>query len=89
MFEKELTARFGSKAQELLMQDILDGMEDFVTKLGYRTQPCEFEIIPLTRAVRSGKKDKQKDITANTDKQEAEIISFKEKKEEFALRMSA
>ena len=89
MFEKEVAAQlFGSKAQELLMQDILDGMEDFVSKFGYRAQPCEFEIIHLERTTRTDN-DRSKDTAEVDKKHEAEIISFEKEKEERALRMSA
>lgn len=88
MLEKEVAAQFGSKAQELLMQDILDGMEDFVTKFGYRAQQCEFEIIHLECTARTDD-NKSRDTAETNEKQEAEIISFEKEKEERALRMSA
>jgi len=89
MFEKEVAAKqFGSKAQELLMQDILEGMEDFVSKFGYRAQPCEFEIIHLERTTRTDS-HKSKDTAENKNKHEAEIISFEKEKEERALKKSA
>lgn len=89
MFEKEVAAKqFGSKAQELLMQDILEGMEDFVSKFGYRAQPCEFEIIHLERTIRTDS-NKNKEVAENKNKHEAEIISFEKEKEERALKRSA
>ncbi|MDH5190411.1 MAG: hypothetical protein OEW89_04100 [Gammaproteobacteria bacterium] len=87
MFKKEVAAQFGSKAQELLMQDILEGMEDFVSKFGYRAQKCEFEIIPLKCTARTSK-NKSMD-TAENKKQDAEIISFEEVRKERTLRRSA
>lgn len=89
MFEKEVAAKqFGYKAQELLMQDILDGMEDFVSKLGYRAQQCEFQIIHLEHTIRSDG-NRSMDTIKKDNKHDAEIISFEKEKEERALRMSA
>jgi hypothetical protein len=39
----------GSKAQEMLMQDILESTQELVNMLGYHSTPCEFEIIAIER----------------------------------------
>ncbi|MEW6353907.1 MAG: hypothetical protein AB1469_06390 [Pseudomonadota bacterium] len=35
----------GSKATEMLMRDVLDGLEDFTTLVGLHSDPCAFEIL--------------------------------------------
>lgn len=37
----------GSKAQEMLMQDILESTQELVNLLGYDAKPCDFEIIAI------------------------------------------
>lgn len=72
-----------SKAQEMLMRDVLDGMEDFVSRLGFQNNPCEFEIIPVERnAITSAEKNKGRTSGA-------EVISYSEKKQKLSLKLSA
>lgn len=35
------------QAIELMMRDVLEGMEDFATQFGYRPWPGEFQIISI------------------------------------------
>ena len=82
----ETTMALGSRAQEMLMRDVLDGMEDFVTLFGYRSQPCEFEIIPLEK---NSICSNDPETDNNSRKQDTNIISFSERKEKQALKLSA
>ncbi len=40
---------FGSKAQEMLMQDILENAQELAYLLGYQCSPCDFEIIAIEK----------------------------------------
>ena len=39
----------GSKAQEMLMQDILENARELAHMLGYRPTACDFEIIAIDK----------------------------------------
>ncbi len=77
-----------SKAQEMLMRDVLDGMEDFVGRMGFHNSPCEFEIVPIARnAVAPENKTQGKETDGKTTR--AEVISYSEKKQKLSLKLSA
>lgn len=77
-----------SKAQEMLMRDVLDGMEDFVGRLGFQNNPCEFEIIPIERNV-VAPKEKTSGQEADGKTSKADVISYSEKKQKLSLKLSA
>jgi len=74
------------KAQEMLMQDILEGMEHFVTLFGYRAIPCEYEIIAVEQNAVSH--PAQNAPGAETHRS-ADVISYIERKQQLALKLSA
>ena len=47
MLDNKKKPSLGGKAQEMLMQDILENTQELVSMLGYRSTPCEFEIIAI------------------------------------------
>lgn len=75
------------KAQEMLMQDILEGMEHFVTLFGYRAIPCEYEIIAVERNAVSY--PAQNATGAEETRRSADVISYIERKQQLALKLSA
>lgn len=40
----------GSKAQEMLMLDILENAQELAHMLGYHASPCDFEIIAIEKS---------------------------------------
>jgi hypothetical protein len=40
----------GSKAQEMLMQDILENAQELAHMFGYHDSPCDFEIIAIEKS---------------------------------------
>lgn len=80
----------GSKALEMIMRDVLDGLEDFATQSGYAPEHSgTFEILSV-------EPDKKSNATGSDIKprrsrrhKRADIVSFIEKREEILLKLSA
>jgi len=75
-----------SKAEEMLMQDILEGMEHFVTLFGYRAIPCEYEIITVEQNTIVPPAENP---SGTETRRSADVISYMEHKAQLALKLSA
>lgn len=86
---KNINAIQGSKALEMIMRDVLDGMEELANIASFDAAQAEFEILAIEKpnAVKPAKS--ANDATHPDNNKTADIVSFIEKREEIALKLSA
>jgi len=81
---KNADAINGTKALEMIMRDVLDGMEEFASISGYSASPCEFEILGKEAPEKAAAKKQTR-----KRRKPADIVSFIEIREQNALKLSA
>lgn len=86
---KEHSEKLGDKALEMIMRDVLDGLEDFSSVVNYSPKPCDFNIIQLEEHIdETDIHNTQRKKRKGTRGRSADIVSYIEKREQLmALKM--
>ena len=79
----------GTKALEMIMRDVLDGMEEFSNAEAYNPGQGEFEILGIEKPAASKPVTAKKKAKRSANNQSADIVSFIEIREKIALKLSA
>lgn len=79
-----------TEEQELLMREVLEGLEEVATMLSYAPWPGDFEIIAIHRAEREDAPQREETVvrSISTPQRQNKVVSYQEYKK-LRLRRSA
>ncbi len=85
----DIRSSAGSKGQEFLMREVLEGLEEVATMLSYDPWPGEFEIIAIYPPEQEDARHREETVIKSPpERPKADVISYQERKD-LMLKLSA